>query len=89
MLTLKGRSCHRGKIAKERITVLLCVNSDGSDKQVPIVVGKSMKPCCLKKKLPVKFYANKKVWMPPWVCKVETFYCLWTIVPLIRKICHF
>jgi hypothetical protein len=25
----------------DRLTVLLCVNSDGSDKQVPIVIGKS------------------------------------------------
>jgi hypothetical protein len=28
--------------------VLLCVNSDGSDKQVPIVIGKSPKPRCFK-----------------------------------------
>jgi hypothetical protein len=64
MLTLKGCSCHGGKVPK-RITVLLCVNSDGSDKQVRIMVGKSMKPCCFKniKKLPVKYYANKKAWM--------------------------
>jgi hypothetical protein len=26
------------------VTVLFCVNSDGSDKQVPIVIGKSPKP---------------------------------------------
>jgi hypothetical protein len=65
MLTLKGHSCHGEKSAKERITVLLCVNSDDSDKQVPIMVGKSMKPRCFKniKKLPVKYYANKKAWM--------------------------
>jgi hypothetical protein len=64
-LTLKGHSCHGGESAKERTTVLLCVNSDGSDTQVPIMVGKSMKPHCFKniKKLPVKYYANKKVWM--------------------------
>jgi hypothetical protein len=47
-LKLKGQSCHGEKSAKERITVLLCVNSDGSDKQVSIVVGKSMKPHCFK-----------------------------------------
>jgi hypothetical protein len=27
-----------------KVTVVLCVNSDGSDKQVPIVIGKSPKP---------------------------------------------
>jgi hypothetical protein len=41
---LKGESCHGGKNSKERLTVLLSVNSDGSDKQVPIVIGKSPKP---------------------------------------------
>lgn len=64
-LALKGESCHGGKSAKERLTVLLCTNSDGSDKQVPIVIGKSAKPRCFKnvKKLPVKYYANSKAWM--------------------------
>jgi hypothetical protein len=43
----------------------LCVNSDGSDKQVPIVIGKSSKPNCFKdvKKLPIKYHANSKAWM--------------------------
>jgi hypothetical protein len=64
-LTMKGHSCHKGESAKYRITVLLCVNSDRRDKQVPIVVGKSMKPHCFKniKKLPVKHCTNKKAWM--------------------------
>lgn len=41
--------------------MLMCVNSDGSDKQVPVVVGKS-KLHCFKdtKTLPVKYYANKR-----------------------------
>jgi hypothetical protein len=29
---LKGETCHGKKSAKERLTVLLCTNSDGSDK---------------------------------------------------------
>jgi hypothetical protein len=37
-LALKGESCHGWKNSKDRLTVLLCVNSDGSDKQVPIVI---------------------------------------------------
>jgi hypothetical protein len=37
------------KIAKERVTVLLCVNSDGSDKQVLIMVEKSFKSHCFMK----------------------------------------
>jgi hypothetical protein len=43
-LMYKGESCHGGKHSKNRLTVLLYVNSDGSDKQVPIVIGKSLKP---------------------------------------------
>jgi len=27
--------------------------------------------------------------MPQFLCKVETFYCLWTTVPLIPKTCNF
>jgi hypothetical protein len=46
----------------DKLTVLLCVNSDGTDKQVPIVIGKSPKPRCFKnvKKLPAKYHANIK-----------------------------
>jgi hypothetical protein len=31
-LIYKGESCHGRKYSKDRLTVLLCVNSDGSDK---------------------------------------------------------
>jgi hypothetical protein len=47
-LVYKGETCHGVKHSKDRLTVLLCVNSDGSDKQVPIVIGKSSKPRCVK-----------------------------------------
>jgi hypothetical protein len=30
-LAYKGETCHGGKHSKDRLTVLLCVNSDGSD----------------------------------------------------------
>jgi hypothetical protein len=48
-----------------KVAVLLFVNSDGSDKQVSIVIGKSPKPRCFKniKKLPSKYDANNKAWM--------------------------
>jgi hypothetical protein len=64
-LALKGETCHGGKIAKERLMVLLCTNSDGSNKRVPIDIVKSTKPRCLKivKKLRVTYYANSKAWM--------------------------
>ena len=45
--------------------MLLCVNSDGSDKKVPIVIGKSPKSRCFKNVniLPTKYHANGKTWM--------------------------
>jgi hypothetical protein len=64
-LAYKGETCHGGKDSKDRLTVLLCVDSDGSDKQVPFVIGKYLKPRCFKdgKKLPIKYHANSKAWM--------------------------
>ena len=64
-LAYKGESCHGGKHSKDTLTVLLCVNSDGSNKQVPIVNGRSPKPRCFKnvKKLPSKYHASGKPWM--------------------------
>jgi hypothetical protein len=45
--------------------VLVCTNGDGSDKRVPIIIGKSVKPWCFKnvKKLPVTYYASSKAWI--------------------------
>lgn len=31
-LIFRGEKCHGGKLCKERIILLLCANSDGSDK---------------------------------------------------------
>lgn len=41
--TVPGR-----KVAKERITFLLCANADGSHKLNPLVIGKSANPRCFK-----------------------------------------
>ncbi|CAI6370038.1 unnamed protein product [Macrosiphum euphorbiae] len=62
----KGESCSGGKIAKERLTVLLCVSMSG-EKLKPLVIGKSVKPRCFKgidvSKLAVEWKANSKAWM--------------------------
>jgi hypothetical protein len=42
----------KGIGAREKTTVLLCVNNDGSDNHILIVVGKSSKPLNTLKKLP-------------------------------------
>lgn len=54
-----------GKHSKERLTVLLAVNMDGSEKLKPLVIGKAMKPRCFKgvKSFPTDYRANKKAWM--------------------------
>lgn len=64
-LTFKDEKCHGGKHSKERLTVLLAVNMDGSKKLKPLVIGKAMKPRCFKgvKSLPTDYRANKKAWM--------------------------
>ena len=53
------------KKSKDRLTVLLCTNADGSEKLMPVVSGKSQNPGCIKniKSLPVTYLANRKEWM--------------------------
>ena len=54
-----------GKKSKERVTIMVCSNMDGSDKRKLLVIGKSANPRCLKnvKRLPVEYTANKNAWM--------------------------
>ncbi|XP_008178777.1 tigger transposable element-derived protein 6-like [Acyrthosiphon pisum] len=46
-MCLKGENCSGGKISKERVTVMLCVNMAG-DFERPLVIGKALKPRCFK-----------------------------------------
>ncbi|XP_046395439.1 tigger transposable element-derived protein 6-like [Ischnura elegans] len=64
-LATKGEICHGGKRSKERLTVLFCTNSDGSEKLKPFVIGKFASPRCFKhvKKLPCRYGNNKSAWM--------------------------
>jgi hypothetical protein len=65
-MTFKGEKCHGGKRSKERITVALCTNFDGTDKRRPIVIGRSQNPRWMKKMkqpIPVLYRANKSAWM--------------------------
>ena len=65
-LVQKGDRCSGGKLAKERITVLLCASATG-EKVKPLVIGKSVNPRCFKgyhrTSLGVTYEANKKAWM--------------------------
>ena len=64
-ITVKGEHCYGGKLSKLQLIVLLCSNSDGTEKLTPLVVGKSKKPRCFKniKSFPTEYDSNKKSWM--------------------------
>ena len=54
------------KQKKDRITVALCCNADGSEKIKPFIIGKSLNLRCFKNfsvQLYVNYKANKKAWM--------------------------
>ncbi|KAK1157956.1 tigger transposable element-derived protein 4-like [Acipenser oxyrinchus oxyrinchus] len=66
------------KIAKDRVTLLLACNIDGSEKLQPLVIGKSKNPCCFKnvKRLPVPYEANSNAGMTgeiweAWLKKID------------------
>ena len=62
-LGVKGEACKGGKLAKERVTVLLTCSSTG-EKLKPLVIGKVKNPRCFKNinidNLPVYWESNKK-----------------------------
>lgn len=62
----KGEKCSGGKLSKERLTVLLCVNMVGEFEK-PLIIGKATKPRCFRgvdiNSLGVVWRANKRAWM--------------------------
>lgn len=65
-IALNGAKCRGGKLAKERITVLLACSSNG-EKYKLLVIGKSVHPRCFKgmktSDLPAFYLSNRKSWM--------------------------
>ncbi|XP_049302053.1 jerky protein homolog-like [Bactrocera dorsalis] len=52
------------KIAKDRITYMLCANADGSHKLKPLIIGKSANPRCFKGfENPLEYDNSQKSWM--------------------------
>ena len=64
-LTYKGDSYHGGTKSKQRVTVLLGCNDDGTEKLPALVIGKyNITYCCRNvKNLPTKYTANSNSWM--------------------------
>ena len=46
-MVAKGDDCKGGRIAKDRITVLLCCSATG-EKLQPLVIGRSLNPRCFR-----------------------------------------
>ncbi|XP_074847998.1 tigger transposable element-derived protein 4 [Carettochelys insculpta] len=63
--SFKGETCSVGKLSKERITVVVSTNMDGSEKLPLLIIGKNKNPHCFKdiRSLPVVYEANKMAWM--------------------------
>jgi hypothetical protein len=64
-LTFKNEKCHGEKHSKERVTLLLGANMDGSEKLKIFLIGKSKQPRCFRniRWLPLHYKANSKAWM--------------------------
>ena len=98
-MAVKGDKCHGGKKSKERITLLVGANMDGSEKLPLLVIGKYANPRCFKgvRSLPVGYESNKKAWMnselfTKWIKKLDgqfskqnrlRYSCSWTTARLI------
>ncbi|XP_007954366.1 tigger transposable element-derived protein 4 [Orycteropus afer afer] len=61
----KGETCSVGKLCKDRITLVVGTNMDGSEKLPLLIIGKNRNPHCFKgiKSLPVYYEANRMAWM--------------------------
>ena len=63
-LAFKSEKCYGGKKSKDRITVMVCANMDGTEKYPLFTIGKFRNPRCFKGiTLPVQYSANPKAWM--------------------------
>lgn len=64
-LTFKGEHCYGGEMSKERLTLLLGANMDGSGKIDPLVIGKSARPWCFRTagRIPLPYESNWTTWM--------------------------
>jgi|UniRef100_A0A2S2QVQ0 hypothetical protein len=64
-LDFKHEKCFSGKRSKERITLLVCSNMTGTEKQKLLIIGENKNPRCFKgiKSLETNYDFNKKAWM--------------------------
>ena len=77
-LAFKGDKCHGGKLSKERITLVVGANMDGTEKLPLLAIGKFAKLQCFKgvQILPILYEANRKAWIvsdlfQQWIKKLD------------------
>ena len=59
----QGRG-RKGLQAKDRVTLVLCVNATGSVKIAPLMIGTSKKPRCFKgRTIPLEYAQQNSAWM--------------------------
>ena len=65
--TLATKRLAGRKVNKERLSVALCANADGSHKLKPLIIGKFKRPRCFKniriQTMPMTYRNNAKAWM--------------------------
>ncbi|XP_063360017.1 tigger transposable element-derived protein 4-like [Cydia amplana] len=63
--TLNGEPCHANGESEERLTILACANSDGSEKLRLLIIGNEKNPRCLKnvRSLPATYDVESHAWM--------------------------
>lgn len=64
-LAFKDDKCHGGKLSKERVTLLVGANMNGTEKLPLLMIGKAANPRCFKnvKTKPVPYESSAKAWM--------------------------
>jgi hypothetical protein len=71
--SLATKQTSGGKKSKDRITIALCANGDGSEKLNPWIIGRSKNPRCFKSinrnNLRVIYRNNKSKWMTGIICE--------------------
>lgn len=77
-LAFKDEKCHGGKLSKERLTLLVGANMDGTEKLPLLMIGKSANPRCFKnvKSKPVEYVNSPRAWMTgslfeSWLLKLD------------------
>ena len=79
-MVYKNMDANSVKQCKERLTLLLTANMDGSEKLKPLIIGKSLNPRCFqglnRSNLPAIYRANTNGWMTgiifkEWLIKLD------------------